>query len=99
MLNVIFQTFISFVYKIKTEIDMPMLIRVLNLKQNEARSARADPPDVHRHLEDVSLVEFMYLVFTRLPHESYRRRLRSLLFYFGYLLFVTYFELINSLVC
>ena len=79
-----------------------MLIRVLNLKQNGARSARADPPDppeVHPRLEDVSLVEFMYLVFTRLPDESYRRRLRSLLFYYGCLLFVTYFELINSLVC
>ena len=31
--------------------------------------------------EDVSLVEFMYLVFTRMPGESYRRRLRSLLLY------------------
>ena len=30
--------------------------------------------------EDVPLVEFMYLVFTRMPCESYRRRLRSLLF-------------------
>ena len=29
--------------------------------------------------EDVPLVEFMYLVFTRMPGESYRRRLRSLL--------------------
>ena len=28
-------------------------------------------------IEDVSLVEFMYLVFTRMPGESYRRRLRS----------------------
>ena len=28
-------------------------------------------------LEDVPLVEFMYLVFTRMPGESYRRRLRS----------------------
>ena len=26
--------------------------------------------------EDVPLVEFMYLVFTRIPGESYRRRLR-----------------------
>ena len=30
--------------------------------------------------EDVPLVEFMYLVFTRMPGESYRRRLRSLLY-------------------
>ena len=28
---------------------------------------------------DVPLVEFMYLVFTRIPGENYRRRLRSLL--------------------
>ena len=31
--------------------------------------------------EDVPLVEFMYLVFTRMPGESYRKRLRSLLLY------------------
>ena len=31
------------------------------------------------HTEDVPLVEFMYLVFTRMPGESYRTRLRSLL--------------------
>ena len=30
-------------------------------------------------IEDVPLVEFMYLVFTRMPGESYSRRLRSLL--------------------
>ena len=29
--------------------------------------------------EDVPLVEFMYLAFTHMPGESYRRRLRSLL--------------------
>ena len=29
--------------------------------------------------EDVFLVGFMYLVFTRMPGESYRRRLGSLL--------------------
>ena len=34
--------------------------------------------------EDVPLVEFMYLVFTRMPGESYRRRLRSLLLYLCY---------------
>ena len=31
--------------------------------------------------EDVPLVEVMYLVFTRMPGESYCRRLRSLLLY------------------
>ena len=39
------------------------------------------------HPEDVPVVEFMYLVFTRMPGESYRMRLRSLL-----LCCVTYFE-------
>ena len=54
-----------------------------NLKQNEAQSARAE--STHKgvnwrsNLEDVPLGEFMYLVFTRMPGESYRRRLRSLL--------------------
>ena len=37
--------------------------------------------------EDVPLVEFMCLLFTRMPGESYRRRLRSLSLYC-----VTYFE-------
>ena len=43
---------------------------------------------------NVTLVEFMYLVFTRMPGESYRRRLRSLL----YLCYV-FLTLINYLVC
>ena len=34
--------------------------------------------------EDVPLVEFMYLVFTRMPDESYHRQLRSLLLYLCY---------------
>ena len=37
----------------------------------------------------------MYFVFTRMPGESYRRRLRSLLLYFYYV----FRTLINSLVC
>ena len=45
---------------------------VTNLKQNEAQSACAESTDV-------PLVEFMYLVFTRIPGESHIRRLRSLL--------------------
>ena len=44
--------------------------------------------------EDVPLVEFMYLVFTRMPSESYGRRLRSLLLY----LCGIFRALINSLV-
>ena len=42
---------------------------------------------------DVPLVEFMYLVFTRMPGESYRRRLRSLV------LCYMFRALTNSLVC
>ena len=45
-------------------------------------------------VEDVLLVELMYLVFTRIPSESYRRRLRSLLY-----LCCVFRALINSLVC
>ena len=45
-------------------------------------------------LEDVPLVEFMYLVFTRMPGVSYRRRLRSLLCFCD-----VFRALINSLVC
>ena len=33
------------------------------------------------NVEDVSLVEFMYLVFTRMTGDSYRMQLRSLLLY------------------
>ena len=45
-----------------------------DLKQNEAQSARAE--STHKVvLEDVPLVEFMYLIFTRMSGESYRRRL------------------------
>ena len=46
--------------------------------------------------EDVPLVEFMYLAFTRMPGESYRRQLRSLLLLL-YLCYV-FWALINSLV-
>ena len=54
--------------------------------QNNATSAR---------IEDVPLVEFMYFVFTRMPGESYRSRLWSLLLYLRYV----FPALINSLVC
>ena len=46
-------------------------------------------------LENVPLVEFTYLVFTRMPGESYRRRLRSLLL----CLRDVFRALINSPVC
>ena len=45
--------------------------------------------------EDVPLVEFMYHVFTRMPGESYRRRIRSLLLSLYYVLRA----LVNSLLC
>ena len=45
--------------------------------------------------EDVPLVEFMYLVFTRMPGESYRRRLMTLLLY----LCCVFRALINSQLC
>ena len=47
------------------------------------------------HNEDVLLVEFMYLVFTCMPRESYCRLFRSLLLYLCYVFWV----LINSLGC
>ena len=45
-------------------------------------------------LNDVPLVEFMYFVFARMPGESYRRRLGSLLLY----VCDVFRALINSLV-
>ena len=47
-------------------------------------------------IEDVRvpLVEFMFLAFTRMPGESYRRRLEFL-----FCLCDAFWELINSLVC
>ena len=47
-----------------------------------------------RCTENVPLVEFMYLLFTRMPGASYRRQLRSLLLYLCYV----FRSLINSLV-
>ena len=46
-------------------------------------------------IEDVPLVEFMYLVFTHVPGESHCRQLRSFLLY----LCSIFRALINSLVC
>ena len=46
-------------------------------------------------LEDVPLVQFMYLIFTRMPGESYRRRLRSLLLCWCYV----FRALITPLAC
>ena len=46
-------------------------------------------------MKDVPLVEFMYLVFPRMPGESYRRRQWSLLLY----LCDVFRVLMNSLSC
>ena len=50
---------------------------------------------IYIFIEDIPLVEFMYLLFTRMPGVSYRRRLRFLLLY----LCDVFRALINSLVC
>ena len=64
----------------------------INVKGSEFQKK----PHINRHytIEDVPLVEFMYLVFTRMPGESYRRRLGSLLYSCS-----IFRALINSLVC
>ena len=56
---------------------------------------RALVQNQHTKTEAVPLMGFMYLVFTRIPGESYRRRLRPLLLYLCYV----FRALINSLVC
>ena len=50
---------------------------------------------ISQRFEDVPLVEFTYLVFTRIPGESCRTRLGSLLLH----LCDDFRALINSLVC
>ena len=59
-----------------------------------ARTGFPLPSTTLKKNENIPLVEFMYLVFTCMPGESDRRRLRSLL----YLCYV-FRALINSLVC
>ena len=63
----------------------------MRVNTRHINSARGTSSNVY---EDVPLVEFMYLVFTRMPGESYRRRLGSLLLY----LCCVFRALINSLV-
>ena len=62
--------------------------KAINDNNNHSRGPR-------KRLEDVFLVEFRCLVFTRIPVESYRRLLRSLLLYLCYV----FRALINSLLC
>ena len=59
------------------------------------RGPHATASEEKKKMEDVPLVEFMYLVFTHTPGESYRRRHRSLLL----CLCDVFRALINSLVC
>ena len=69
---------------------------IRNLKQNEAHSARAESTHkgvISTRKDNYTLVE--YLLFTRVPGQGYRRRLRSLLLCLCYV----FRALINSLVC
>ena len=51
----------------------------------ELHTCTETPPEVHpQSSKDVPLVEFMYLVSTCMPGESYHRRLRSLVLYLHY---------------
>ena len=59
------------------------------------RAHRYNPERNCHKFEDVPLVGFIHLIFTRMPGESYRRRLRSSLLN----LFSVFRALINSLVC
>ena len=61
------------------------------MKQNKTQSACAEST---RKDEEVPLVEFIYLVFSCMPGESYRKQVRSLLF-----LCYVFWAVINSLVC
>ena len=62
--------------------------KAINHNNDQSRGPR-------KGLEDVSLVEFRCLVFTRIPVESYRRLFRSVLLYLCYV----FRALINSLSC
>ena len=61
---------------------------------NSSETERGHKCSMHAEI-DVPLVEFISLVFTCIPGESYHRRLRSLLLYLCYV----FWALINSLVC
>ena len=73
---------------------MHVSVRSLTYSAVWANHAVSNVPLMHL-LEDVPLVEFMYLVFTRMPGESYCRRLRSSVLYLCYV----FRALISSLVC
>ena len=60
-----------------------------------SHNAQRQESETERGPQRALTVEFMYLVFTRMPGESYRRRLGSLLLDLCYV----FRALINSLVC
>ena len=77
-----------------------MIQRCININQSVTQSiilesAHLVPDGREFTSRGVPLVEFMYLVFTGMPGESYRRRLGSWLLR----LCDVFRELINSLVC
>ena len=65
------------------------------LWKRQNNPASTESVRVFHIIEDVPLVEFMYLVLIRMPGESYCRRLKSLLLCSC----VVFRALINSLVC
>ena len=73
-------------------------MRTLGSQQEGALLSASAVPDCQKRnrfralLENVPLAELTYLVFTRMPGESYRMRL-------GSLLFVCLLSANNSLVC
>ena len=87
---------VTFTTHVHFHVCVFVVVVVLNLKQNEAhkRLCRINTQGSSLVLVNsaVPLVEIMYPAFTRMPGESHRRRLRSLL----YLCYV-FRALINSL--
>ena len=72
-----------------TRITSPLNATLLNVKAKALDSVRSlreriYPSAIPLTVVDVPLVEFMCRVFTRMPGESYRRPLRSLLLYLCY---------------
>ena len=58
--------------------DLDLFVKFLQQEQILNNNMHKKPDLINT--EDVPLVEFMYLVFTCMPGESYRTRLRSLLY-------------------
>ena len=68
---------------------------IQTIRDGEPRTVTSTFTQLLNSGDGVPLVELMYLVFTRMPGESYRRRLRSLLLS----LRDVFRALINSLAC